>query len=199
MLTTRRRTKTWEEMLLISVFALLSYLLYAPFFLLVRAVFNTGGSLRFFEALFDEGKALSASEVGWASLAAVVVGMLAAWVDNHKCVNKLARRLGVTKKYGDDDLWLFLHNMPRNTQWVFVRDHKVKLTYYGWVKVFSDSEMDRELILDDVDVFDESSNLLHSTPTLYMCRDKHDLSIELPAEDIPSKPAGTQPKEPENE
>ena len=77
---------------------------------------------------------------------------------------------------------MFLHNAPRDKQWAFVRDHKLRLTYYGWIDVFSDAGAERELILTQVDVFDERSNHLYSTPTLYICRAKEDVSIEFPAQ-----------------
>jgi hypothetical protein len=182
MFTTERNTRSWEDVLKIGVFALMSYLLYSSCFMLARLVFGGDGSIRFYDALFNEKTALPPWEVTGASIAGVVLAFVAAAVDNRKLINKLARRVRVTNRFGDDDVWLFLHNIPRNTQWAFVRDHKVGLTYYGWIDVFSDSEKERELLLTQVDVYDAASDRLYSTPTLYICREKHDLSIEFPVE-----------------
>jgi hypothetical protein len=198
MFTTKRVTRSWEDLLKIGVFALLSYLLYSLFFLVVRAVAGASWSLGFYDALFDEKRPLPPWEVTWASLAGVFLGFLAAAIDNYKVLNKLARRLRVTNKYGDDDVWLFLHNLPREKQWAFVRDHKLGLTYYGWIDVFSDSGEERELILTEVDVYDEASERLYGTPTLYICRAKHDLSIEFPsakAEELETKSVENVKKE----
>ena len=78
-------------------------------------------------------------------------------------------------------MWDYFHNTPQ-IEWVFVRDHKMDLTYYGWIAVYSDSEKDRELILKDVQVFSaESEDLLYNIEVMYICRDKYDLTIEAPA------------------
>ena len=69
----------------------------------------------------------------------------------------------------------------RNIKWVFVRDHKVNLIYYGVIDVYSDSEKERELILRKVDVLDnETGDTLYNVEVMYVCRDKHDLTIEAP-------------------
>jgi len=201
MLTSPRPTKSWEDALKIGVFALLSYMTYAAVFLAVREVFGLPLRMRFYTALFDEKEPLPLDEVTWACVASAVLAFVAAAAHNHKLVNKLGRKLGVTKRYGDEDVWAFLHNAPRDSQWAFVRDHKVHLTYYGWIDVFSDAEEERELILSEVDVFDEQSNHLYSTPTLYICRSKEDLTIEFPPQEeepsqaIPARRVNAQESE----
>ena len=46
-------------------------------------------------------------------------------------------------------------------EWYFVRDHKYDLKYYGAIKVWSDSEQDREFIMKDVSVFDNQTGEKH--------------------------------------
>ena len=79
-------------------------------------------------------------------------------------------------------MWNYLFNSS-NVEWVFVRDHKTDLVYYGWIEVFSDSEKERELILKDVDVYSNTTDLqdpIYKIPLMYLSRDKHDLTIEVP-------------------
>ena len=68
------------------------------------------------------------------------------------------------------------------TNWVFVRDHKLDLVYFGCVRVFSESKDERELILDDVEVHTNTrpSEKLYCAKAMYLSRNRYDLTIEIP-------------------
>jgi len=186
-LTTPRSRSNWEDFLLIGIFALLSYLGYWILTQLAEVVWGKHCPIRFYDALFDEKMAIPPGEVSWASFLGVLLGFVAAFVENRKLVNRVARKVGVTNRYGDDDVWNYFHNIPREHQWAIVRDLKTGLVYVGWIHIFSDSEKERELILEQVEVFDERARLLYTTASLYVCRDKYDLTIELPPVTVPSQ------------
>ena len=59
-----------------------------------------------------------------------------------------------------------------------MRDHKINLLYFGWISYYADAEKDRELIIDEVGVYDLSGELLYSSPSMYLSRNKFDLTIE---------------------
>ena len=96
-----------------------------------------------------------------------------------KWVNKLGRKIRVSSRYSDEDVWEVFFESD-DTVWVYVRDKKYKLIYLGAVEKFSDSRRDRELVLREVSVYDEDSNLLYEVPALYISRNKDDLTIEYP-------------------
>jgi len=72
-----------------------------------------------------------------------------------------------------------------NGGWVYVRDGKTDLTYYGYISAFSDSHQERELLLSDVDVYGTNDlndmELYYSVDYLYIARNRDDLTIEIPA------------------
>jgi hypothetical protein len=74
-----------------------------------------------------------------------------------------------TKTYGDEDVWGFTFNSrSAAVEYIHFRDLENKVVYAGWVNTFSESEKLREIVLRDVQVFDEASKLLYETPMLYL-------------------------------
>lgn len=64
---------------------------------------------------------------------------------------------------------------------MFVRDHKLDLLYFGWILVYSDSEKQRELLLRDVRVYNNSTDdFLYEVSRMYLSRESFDLTIEVP-------------------
>ena len=110
---------------------------------------------------------------------AATVGMVAAAVSNRKLLYRwIARPLGI-QRYGDEDVWTYLLN-SKELQWIFLRDYRCGLVYKGWIELYSDSGTSRELVLREVEVFDNSSGTrLYEVPRLYVSRDQHDVSVEI--------------------
>ena len=132
------------------------------------------------DALVNAQVSLNFFEIVYASLLSIVVGLLSAFIYNKKLLYRVARSLKVTQHYGDDDVWSFVTNSD-DVEWLFVRDHKVGLVYFGWLSVFSESDEKRELLLEDVDVYNNSDGKkLYHTDSLYICRGDDDLTLEVP-------------------
>jgi len=179
----RRPRRSWEDFLEIFVFSLTGYLLVAAGLSLCNVLFARRWGLMSFGALFSEGEPIPWHEVAWASFAASGVSVLASYAHTYKWVSRLGRKARMTNRFGDEDVWEYLHN-SRDIEWVFVRDHKLDLIYYAWISAFSDSEKDREMILRDVSVFRNDVDVdgpLYEVEALYISRDKYDLSIEIPS------------------
>jgi len=192
----RRDRQAWEHFLEITLFALVSYGIYDWFatllgplswgkWLLVPSENASHTPLR---AILDEG--IPISSISWRqvlipSTLGVGAALAASYIDTHKWITRLGRGLNVTKRFGDEDVWEFFHNMSGIEWWVFVRDHKLDVIYYGWVVAYSDSDKERELLLKNVDVFSAvapgDAARLYTCQVLYVCRDKSDISIEIPS------------------
>lgn len=111
---------------------------------------------------------------------AVVLAMIASAVHTYRVVEWLGRLIRVTRRFGDQDVWEYVLNRPEVT-WAVARDHRTNLTYYGYIRAFSDSGYDRELFMLQVSVYsNESGLLLYESPAVFLSRARHDLSIELP-------------------
>lgn len=172
--------KDWEDVLEILLFSLLSYALYG----LGLAIFNGLGwahsTVTSFEAFSDEKIPISWPEVLIASAIAIPLAFAASALYTYKTINWIGRFLTVTKRFGDEDVWSYFNNVY-GAQWVFVRDHKLDLLYFGWILVYSDSEKQRELLLRDVRVFNNSTDdFLYEVSRMYLSRESFDLTIEVP-------------------
>lgn len=181
----RRDQPAWEHFLEIALFSLLSYATYdylSPWLpISSKGIEEPYTPL---QALLHED--IPVAWISWRqilcpSLIGIALAVTASYFDTYKLVTKLGRWVKATRRFGDEDVWDFFHNMP-GVEWVFVRDHELDLVYFGWILAYSDSGKDRELILRDVDVYRNlgDAERLYQCAVLYVSRDKHDLSIEVP-------------------
>jgi hypothetical protein len=124
-------------------------------------------------------------EVLWASAIAPLVAGVATAIDTRKLLTRLARRLRVSNKFGDENLFSYYLN-SEDVRWVYIRDPHVNQTYVGNVRDFSEADHIQEIVLSDVTVYNyESSERLYSLPTIYLARPIGTFTIEaVPPEPI---------------
>lgn len=118
-------------------------------------------------------------------LLGLIVGFVSAiiWVgcSNQKLFVKLLQALRVTKRYGDEDVWEYMFNLRSPTsEYINLRDFDSQLTFAGYVAAFSEAGEVREILLEDVDVYNLSGDRLYNMPRIYLARNKADLHIEFP-------------------
>lgn len=177
----RTKREKWEEWCQIVLFSLVIYATFSVVVWLYGLYVGCKAEPIFFKAVLDKNVAIEWSEIIIASLIGVPVAFIASAIHTYKLINLLGQRMRVTRRAGDEDVWDGFHNLPDTPeyQWVFVRDHKTELVYYGWICAYSDSEKERELLMRDVDVYtNDKGEFLYKTGMLYLCRDKYDLTIE---------------------
>ena len=169
------RGKDWESFIEIALFSLLSYGLYGGAALLF------GGRVTMFEALFDETIPLRWSEILVATGFSLPLAYLASLIHHKNLVNRLGQYLTVTERYGGMGVWKVFFSFKETQEWIFVRDHRLWLTYYGFVVAYNTSEEIKELILKDVEIYDSfTSKKLYNRQSLYLSRKPDDITIEVP-------------------
>ncbi len=185
----RSQRPVWEDFCEILAFSIISYMLCAASFGLYHCAAQGFWDMSGFDLAV--GRALSGADVplSWSEIAlACLYGLLAATVGSlvhrYRFVNNIARKLRVSSRSGDEDVWDYFHNSS-DTGWIFVRDHRLGLVYYGAVTAFSESGEERELIIEDVSVYENNgasgeAELLYETPAMYIARERDDLTMELP-------------------
>jgi hypothetical protein len=190
----------WEDLLDILVFAFVSYALAAILLVCVDAVGHspnvaqsataisrqslpaspTRGILPENFSAVIENKAINWTELLVALAFSLVVGPAAAALENYKIVNKVGRFLRLTKTYGDDDVWNWLHNSS-DFDWVYVRDYRKMITYRGHIRAFSDSYKPREIVLSDVNLYSLADGKeIDSLPAVYLAFPNNEVTIEIP-------------------
>ena len=142
----RTKREKWEEWCQIILFSLVIYGTYSVAVWLCGFLGWCEGGLVFFEAALSENVDIEWSEIIIASLIGVPIAFIAAAIHTYKLINLLGQCIRVTRRAGDEDVWDGFHNLPDTPeyQWVFVRDHKTELVYYGWICAYSDSEKERD-------------------------------------------------------
>jgi hypothetical protein len=70
--------------------------------------------------------------------------------------------------------------MP-NVEYAYVRDFEKEIVYSGWVKAFSNGISRRELLMENVEVFDlDTAQKLFDTPLMYVSFSNDSFNIEFP-------------------
>lgn len=138
-------------------------------------------------AIFDDKASPSwPTLIAWTIAPSCVIGsifaMLASFIHNRRLLNRLGGKLGVSRRIGDEDLWEVLLTDDVTNEWLFVRDHKLNLVYFAHPALYSESQMQRELVLTDVSVYNnlDTSTPLYETKILYLSRQSDELTIEVP-------------------
>lgn len=163
-----------EMILLIFLFSILSYSIYDLF----------SPSNDIIDKLFKETNNVQFNDILWSSFVAIIISFILSYLYRYNILNWIGQKIKATKKYGDEDVWHYFHNAPdkqKNDGWIYIRDHKLDLLYYGYISVWSESEKIRELIITDVSVYDNiSGDFLYNSNHIYISRNIDDITIEVP-------------------
>jgi hypothetical protein len=146
-----------------------------------------GWNLRIFELESDSRKLLQPEifpEILAALSIAVVGGIVTLYAENYKLLTRFVQLIRATKTFGDEDVWDFVFNSSSpSVNWVNLRDFDQRVTYAGWVELFSESGQLRELVLREVEVYDFDGNKMYEVPRLYLARERDNIHIEFPKGD----------------
>ncbi|WP_158850445.1 hypothetical protein [Algibacter sp. L1A34] len=146
--------------------------------LCISADFNKLPELTIWSNLND-ASLIPYKEVGFASIISIIIAFFVSMIENKKVINKIAGFLGVSEKYGDENLYsMFLSS--KNVEFIYLRDIKNQLTYHGWVKSFSENDTISEIRLCDVAVYNYTdSEFLYEVEEVYLSLNKQEIIIEL--------------------
>jgi hypothetical protein len=195
-LTIHKRTNSFFFILYSILLGLLSYVLLQIFkhiFTFLKSlIYNKNISFSFlhvWEVISNSNSYnVNLSEVAWATIVAVILGFIVSAIIHHKIVNKIAKKLSVSSKYGDENLFYYFLNSPE-IDWIYIRDKERELIYQGRVESYSENEKIHEIVLTDVIVYSYyNQDKLYTTPTIYICKDLGKLQIEqIPQENFQSE------------
>jgi hypothetical protein len=182
-LTNRRERATPEFLIDSFVFGFATYLLLAGFRSGCTAIARLGGwpgppRVTFFDVLMNEGARISWGEIALSALIAILLGAVVSAVVNHHVLFRVAERFGISRKFGDPDVWSYFLNSP-DILWVAVRDVATDTVYEGEVEAFSDTGLAPELLLRRVKVSRSSTDTkLYDCDRVYLSRDRSSLVVE---------------------
>ncbi len=177
-LTTHKEYKVHQIVINSLIYGFASYFGYYLVTLLPCPIFH---SLPFSlpQNTQDNFSKIDFTEIGFASLSGVIVGLIFSLALNRKWIHFFAQKAGITKKFGDVDVWGYIMNAEL-PEWVIIRDIKNDLMYEGWIQAFSDGNERDELFLRDVKVFRNSTGEeLYAMSGIYIAKKREDLIVEF--------------------
>ena len=179
-LTIHRPRQAFFFLLQSFVFGLVSYFTYW-FGLRIIQLFwpvKINPDIAFLRSLINSDIIFSFREIAIVAGVAIIIACIFTVISRFKFFNRFARFIGLTKTFGELDVWGYLMNM-KEVVWVTVRDHKNDLIYDGWVQAFSDDSKDAEILLRDVSLYKNSTGeKLYQAGAVYISRNREDISIE---------------------
>lgn len=117
------------------------------------------------------------------SIVSIFLGVAYVAIDNNKWLYKLAQKLRITYKYGDENLYSFLLT-SNDVQEVYIRDIENNLTYQGIIDSYSENENSKEILLSNVTVYKYStSEKLYDMERVYISKPINSIIIEIPNQD----------------
>lgn len=124
-------------------------------------------------------KKIPYGEIIFSTIISVIISYIVSLIENKKVISRIAKHFGVSNKYGDENLYSKFLN-AKEVEYVYVRSIKNELTYYGWVKSFSESDKLSEICLAEVSVYNYlDSEHLYDVSEIYLSFTKQEIIIEL--------------------
>lgn len=168
----------FDKILNTFIFGVISYIILMSIYWLFDRKMNildidTNGTQLFNEREFPD--------ILFAIGIAVVCGLIHLYAENYKWITRFAQYIGATKRFGDEDVWDFVFNSnSKDVEWIYYRDFDERVVYAGYVRLFSESNEVRELLLERVIVYDFEGEQLYEMPRLYLAKKSDNVHIEFP-------------------
>lgn len=128
--------------------------------------------LNTWSAIIDDQPQIYPPELLSATVLSIGVAFLVTFIVNYKVFNKIAQRLNISFKYGDENLFSYYLN-AKDLDWICVRDIENDLSYQGRIVSYSETETDtvQELVMAEVTVYRYSDSAeLYWIPTIYLSK-----------------------------
>ena len=136
--------------------------------------------VNFLNSLIDKTSNINIKEVIVANVIAIILAFIVSTAINYKILHRFAKKLKITKKFGQLDVWSYVFDSP-DIGWIIVRDLENDLMYQGWVEAFSDTFDKNELFIREVLVYRNStSEELYFMEGIYISKEQKSLVIEFP-------------------
>lgn len=132
----------------------------------------------FFTVLTNEKARIAWGEIGLSAIVALLLAFVVSAVANHNVLYRVAARLGISRRFGEPDVWSHFLNSPE-IRWIAVRNLADDIIYEGFVQAYSDTGADPQLLLSDVSVYRASTGTkLHDRKRVYLTPRKESVIIE---------------------
>lgn len=167
---TKSDKKDWKIFLLSSyLFAIFAYLIHYSF----------SQKSRFFENIFNSTTVIDGGEIISVSIIGLLLGILLTYLINYRLLYSFGFFIKMSNKFGDEEVWhKIISDDKRN--WITVTDRTNDLVYLGIITLYSTQEGKRELVLKDVDIYNDDGDYLYTQELIYFdLKNEENLVLEF--------------------
>ena len=163
------------------MYGVFSYILLAGAHWLWPGIFPDISTIAILNPAEIEKSKIDPKVVAFASLFGASEGIAITLNLNRQWILRACRRIGLSERFGDEDVWTLLLNSTDTDNYVTLRHKEQGLIYQGYVSGFSSGGEDRELLLINVTVFldDETVTEAGKIAVLYIAFGKNDVTLEF--------------------
>lgn len=137
----------------IFMYGIFSYLLLFFAHWCVPIVFPDISTIAILNPSEIEKSPINPKVIAWASAFGAFQGVVVTLNLNRQWALRLCRAVGLSERFGDEDVWTLLLNSTATDNFATIRHREQGLVYQGYVSGFSSGGEKRELLLLEVDVF----------------------------------------------
>jgi hypothetical protein len=139
-----------------------------------------GLNLSIWDNFFSGKKGFNKMEIFMSYMLAIPMGILWGLLITKRFLLNLFKKLKLTNRFGDDDIWSLYLNSP-DTTWIYVRHKSNNITYYGLIKGYSESAEKREILLQEVIAYNSDTwDELYQSDFVYLELKEFDYLLESP-------------------
>jgi hypothetical protein len=168
--------------IILGVFSYLVLQLFKNFLVFIHNVFSNGRASNYplltIWNTIGNSSDIPYKEVIYSAICGILVGGFGALFENKRVINKVGKKLNLTNKYGQENLFSYFLN-KKETGYVYLRNLKNDITYLGYVKSFCETDTISEIVLADVSVYTcETCTFLYEIDEIYLSFPKTEIIIE---------------------
>jgi hypothetical protein len=135
--------------------------------------------LTIWDYLFGVKPVFNKNELIFATLMTIPYSYVLGSLFHKRVIARIFRKFNMSARDGEDDVWdgIFEHD---GFEIVVVRDFKHNLAYYGIVQEYSESFDKREILLEDVEVYEQENwKYRYSLNKVYLELEDYNYTIEV--------------------
>lgn len=188
-ITTHKQYSVFEFVIYSAVLGIGTFVimeLFYSLFWIILGLFSSSVSIEFglnlsiWNNLFNGQKSLNNYEMFISYLLAIPIGFFWGILISKKIIIRIFQKWKLTKRYGDDDVWSFYLNSP-SAEWIYLHNKKTNITYFGKIRAYSDSTEKREILLEDVIVYESDTwTEKYQSNAVFLELNNFDFTIESP-------------------
>lgn len=186
-LTTHRKRNIFYFIIYSFVFGTFSYLILNILIKINNWIVEKRGyyptwNSKFLDAVYNSDISINTNEVLSSSIIGIIVGLFTVFIINHKLVYRIAKKLKISNKHSDGDIWEYVFSSA-DVEWVVIRDEEEGIIYQGSVTAYSEKDEKRELLLSNVKVYKEEEWLYDMFSIYFNFDTSSKIKIEIQKED----------------